>query len=194
MWRGFYEKDGNKVDLAIKQLTCPIEGGEITGLTTEDKTVKGKIESNRKLAFSLEAATGETLYFYGQVTKTNLKSITGNYSSEEGELADRFQIQLEEVKPNPVAPSGQKYRFTFTPNVASVAGAQDQEHPVQSKLSWSNPLNGVFNQPEILPGFKFISLDGTKSAFEDSKCKKDKWTENNLPKDAKIRKVETILC
>ena len=51
MWRGFYEKDGNKVDLAIKQLTCPIEGGEITGLTTEDKTVKGKIESNRKLAF-----------------------------------------------------------------------------------------------------------------------------------------------
>jgi hypothetical protein len=73
MWRGFYEKDNNKVDLAIKELTCPIEGGEITGLTTEDKTVKGRIESNRKLAFSLEVATGETLYFYGQVTKTNFK-------------------------------------------------------------------------------------------------------------------------
>jgi hypothetical protein len=65
-----------------------------------------------------------------------------------------------------------------------VAGEQDQEHPALSKLSWSNPLNGVVNHSDDLQSFKFISLDGTKSAFDYSKCKKEKWTDNSLPKDA----------
>ncbi len=89
MWRGYYIQDEKKIELTFKDFTCPLEGGVITGLTTDGKKVKGKIESNRRLAFTLEAANGDLLYFEGYLTK-NSKLITGNYGFEEGELVDAF--------------------------------------------------------------------------------------------------------
>ena len=65
MWRGYYIQDEKKIELTFKDFTCPLEGGVITGLTTDGKKAKGKIESNRKVEFTLEAANGDTLYFVG---------------------------------------------------------------------------------------------------------------------------------
>ncbi len=73
MWRGHYMKGVQKIELTFKDFTCPIEGGVITGHTTDGKKAKGKIESSRKLVFALEAANGVTLYFEGKVNKTNEK-------------------------------------------------------------------------------------------------------------------------
>ena len=60
--------------------------------------MKGKIESNRRLAFTLEAANGDLLYFEGYLTK-NSKLISGNYGFMEDEFENSFKIQREEVKP-----------------------------------------------------------------------------------------------
>ncbi len=45
-WSGYLEKDEKRSELAFKDLTCPPEGGDITGLTTDGRTAEGKIESN----------------------------------------------------------------------------------------------------------------------------------------------------
>ena len=71
IWRGYYIQDEKKIELTFKDFTCPLEGGVITGLTTDGKKVRGKIESNRRLAFTLEAANGDLLYFKGLVRKDN---------------------------------------------------------------------------------------------------------------------------
>ena len=65
MWRLYYIQDEEKIELTFKDFKCPPEGGDITGLTTDGRTAKGKIESNRKVEFTLEAANGDTLYFKG---------------------------------------------------------------------------------------------------------------------------------
>ncbi len=65
MWRGYYVKDEKKIELAFKEFSFPPEGGDITGQTTDGRTVEGKIESNRRLVFSLKAANLGTLYFQG---------------------------------------------------------------------------------------------------------------------------------
>ncbi len=90
MWLGYYIKDKQKIELAIKDFICPLEGGVITGHTTDGKKVKGQIESSHKLVFELEAANGDTLYFEGKVSKTDQKLINGNYGFEEGEMVDYF--------------------------------------------------------------------------------------------------------
>ena len=65
IWHGYLDKDGKQIKLAFKDFTCPPEGGVITGHTTEGKTVKGKIEKNRRLVFTLESADGEKHHFEG---------------------------------------------------------------------------------------------------------------------------------
>ena len=56
IWQGYFVKDEKKIKIKFKNFTCPPEGGVITGYTTDGKTAKGKIESNRRLVFTLEAA------------------------------------------------------------------------------------------------------------------------------------------
>ncbi len=63
MWQGFYIEDEKKIELKFKDFTCPIEGGVITGHTTDGRTAEGMIECNRKLVFTLKGANFETLYF-----------------------------------------------------------------------------------------------------------------------------------
>ena len=58
-------KDEKKIELTFKDFTCPPEGGDIVGHTTDGRTAKGKIENNRRLVFTLVAANGKTLYFEG---------------------------------------------------------------------------------------------------------------------------------
>ncbi len=58
-------KDDEEIELAFQDFTCPPDSGLITGHTTDGKTAKGKIESDRRLTFTLEAANCETLYFEG---------------------------------------------------------------------------------------------------------------------------------
>ncbi len=42
--------------------------------------------------------------------------------------------------------------------------------------------------------FQFISLDGTRSAFESSGCPSDwEWTDHIIPQGKQIRTVETLL-
>ena len=65
IWHGYLDKDGKQIKLAFKDFTCPPEGGVITGHTTDGKTVKGKIEKNRRLVFTLEGADGEKHHFEG---------------------------------------------------------------------------------------------------------------------------------
>jgi hypothetical protein len=65
MWHGYYVKDEKKIELAFKDFKFPIEGGEITGQTTDGRTAKGRIEGNRKLIFTLEGDNCDTLYFEG---------------------------------------------------------------------------------------------------------------------------------
>ena len=89
-WHGYYVKDDKKIQFIFKEFTCPPEGGDITGLTTDGRTAEGKIKSNRKLVFTLKAANFDTLYFVGQVKKGNFKLITGNYGHEESQLEDSF--------------------------------------------------------------------------------------------------------
>ena len=55
--------DEKQIELTFKNFICPIEGGVITGNTNDDKTVEGKIDSNRKLVFTLKDANCGTLYF-----------------------------------------------------------------------------------------------------------------------------------
>ena len=52
-WQGHYIEDEKKIELIFKDCTCPSEGGDITGHTTDGRIVEGKIESNRKLVFTL---------------------------------------------------------------------------------------------------------------------------------------------
>ena len=63
-WSVILQKDEMSSELPFKDFTCPPEGGEIIGHTTDGRTVKGKI-SNREVKFTLEAANGDTLYFEG---------------------------------------------------------------------------------------------------------------------------------
>jgi hypothetical protein len=63
IWHGYYERDEKQIVLKFKDFTCPIQGGVITGNTNDGKTVEGKIESNRKLVFTLKDAIGGILYF-----------------------------------------------------------------------------------------------------------------------------------
>ena len=65
IWSGYYKNGEKIVDLTFKDFTCSQEGGAIIGHTVEGKTVKGKIESNRRLNFTLAANNGEILYFEG---------------------------------------------------------------------------------------------------------------------------------
>ena len=74
----------NSVEFGFKDFLCPPEGGDIIGHTTDGSTVKGKIESNRKLVFTLEDANSNKFYFEGNLHKTNT-FITGNYGAEENE-------------------------------------------------------------------------------------------------------------
>jgi hypothetical protein len=63
MWQGYYIEEEKKIEFKFKDFSCPIEGGVITGHTHDGRIVEGKIESNRKLVFTLKAADGEILYF-----------------------------------------------------------------------------------------------------------------------------------
>ena len=58
-------KNEKKIEITFKDFTCPPEGGDIFGHTTDGRTAKGKIENNRRLVFTLVAANGNTLYFEG---------------------------------------------------------------------------------------------------------------------------------
>ena len=104
MSSGYLQKDGKKIPLAFKDFTCPPEGGDITGHTTDGRTAKGKIQSNRRLAFTLEGANCDKLYFEGQIKKGESKCISGNYGFAEGDMVDHFLLQQEEVMPTPAAP------------------------------------------------------------------------------------------
>ena len=64
-WQGHYIEDEKKIELIFKDFTCPVEGGEIIGHTTDGRTAKGRIEGKRKVVFMLEGANFETLYFEG---------------------------------------------------------------------------------------------------------------------------------
>ena len=46
MWRGHYIQDEKKIELTFRDFTCPPEGGDIVGLTTDGKNAKGKSQSN----------------------------------------------------------------------------------------------------------------------------------------------------
>ncbi len=65
MWKGYYMQNEKQIELAFKDFKCPPEGGVISGLTTDGRIAKGRIEGDRKFAFTLEAANSETLYFEG---------------------------------------------------------------------------------------------------------------------------------
>ena len=58
-------KNEKKIELTFKDFTCPPQGVDIFGHTTDGRTAKGKIENNRRLVFTLVAANGNTLYFEG---------------------------------------------------------------------------------------------------------------------------------
>ena len=58
-----------RTELIFYDFTCPPEGGDIVGHTTDGRTAKGKIENNGKLKFTLEAANGDKLYFEGLMSK-----------------------------------------------------------------------------------------------------------------------------
>ncbi len=58
-------KDEKKIELTFKDFTCPPEGGDIFGHTTDGRTAKGKIGKNRRIVFLLEAANCDKLYFEG---------------------------------------------------------------------------------------------------------------------------------
>jgi hypothetical protein len=90
-WSGILLNDEKRSELPFKDFTCPPEGGEITGHTTDGRTVKGKIQSNREVKFTLEAANGDKLYFEGDMKK-DLTAIIGHYSVEEGEFDDEFTL------------------------------------------------------------------------------------------------------
>ena len=64
-WQGHYIEDEKKIELIFKDFSCPVEGGEIIGHTTDGRTAKGRIEGKRKVVFMLEGANFETLYFEG---------------------------------------------------------------------------------------------------------------------------------
>ena len=78
-------KEEEKVELQFKAFKCPSEGGAITGLTVDGKTVNGTIQSNRKLKFTLEAANGEPILFFEGNFNKEKKTIIGHYGLEEGE-------------------------------------------------------------------------------------------------------------
>ena len=65
IWQGYYLEEEKKIEFKFKDFSCPIEGGVITGHTHDGRIVEGKIESNRRLVFSLKAANLGTLYFQG---------------------------------------------------------------------------------------------------------------------------------
>jgi hypothetical protein len=65
---GYYVKDETEIKLEFKSFTCPTNGGDIVGHSTDGKTAKGKIERNRKLVFTLEDSKGDKLYFDGKFT------------------------------------------------------------------------------------------------------------------------------
>jgi hypothetical protein len=81
---------------------------------------------------------------------------------------------LEELKPvspvAPVKPEEKKYSLIYTDNAAKEPKTQDQEYPVASKLNWNNPLKGLSVYNKVY-SYQFVSLDGTRSAFDDSECK-----------------------
>ena len=60
-----------RTELIFYDFTCPPEGGDIVGHTTDGRTAKGKIENNGKLKFTLEAANGDKLYFLGVMNKVS---------------------------------------------------------------------------------------------------------------------------
>ncbi len=64
-WSGYLEKNEKRSDIEFKDFTCPPEGGDITGHTTDGRIANGKIQSNRKLIFTLKGANCETFYFEG---------------------------------------------------------------------------------------------------------------------------------
>ncbi len=43
IWHGYYLKDEKKMDIVFNYFTCPLEGGIITGNTTDGKKAKGYI-------------------------------------------------------------------------------------------------------------------------------------------------------
>ena len=56
-----------------------------------------------------------------------------------------------------------------------------------------NPLNGV-RVCNYGISYQFISLDGTRSAFDSSECTEgEKWTDLIMPQGKQIRTVETML-
>ena len=63
IWQGYYTEEEKKIEFKFKDFSCPPEGGVITGHTHDGRIAEGKIESNRKLVFTLKAADGATLYF-----------------------------------------------------------------------------------------------------------------------------------
>ncbi len=81
--------------------------------------------------------------------------------------------------------------YTYTDNLEKKP-KQDQEHPLKSKLNWLNPLNGVTGCSRFNLSYQFISLDGTRSAFEDSDSTGE-WTDHIVPQGKQIRTVETLL-
>lgn len=95
-WQGHYTKDNVEIELTFEDFTFNLEGGLITGHTTDGKTASGKVNDNHELIFKLEADNCITLYFEGRIPKTNPKKIFGNYGFEEGEFTqDSFQIYLK---------------------------------------------------------------------------------------------------
>lgn len=68
-WRGYIQKDEQKIELEFKDFNCPPEDGVITGHTTDGKTMNGKIEGSRKLFFNLVDSNGIKLYFKGEMNK-----------------------------------------------------------------------------------------------------------------------------
>ncbi len=91
------EKDEKRSELAFKDFSCPPEGGEIFSHTTDGRTAKGKIQSNRKLVFTLEGANCDKLYFEGQMAKDK-NSITGTYGVEENEMEWSYKMLKKEVQ------------------------------------------------------------------------------------------------
>ncbi len=61
------------------------------------------------------------------------------------------------------------------------------------KLNWLNPLKGVSAYYHY-ENFQFISLDGTRSAFDSSNLINAKWTDHIIPQGKQLRKVETLLA
>ncbi len=90
--------------------------------------------------------------------------------------------------------AAKNYVYTYTKNVAEKPWSQDQEYPVFAKLNWFNPLNGVSEYGYVYC-YQFISVDGTRSAFDSSAyTDDDKWFDHIMPQGKQIRTVETMLC